>query len=123
MIYKQVRANDGSHTNLQVIIGEEGGKPVFQHFGKKVPDRVHIENGTVLSLENAPKIGADKAEYFKVVGLAVIPSVKQNKDWDKPANWTSKPLPNNWPKDGYVKGHDMTAEYQLVAPGSAGWGF
>ena len=67
MIYKQVRANDGSHTNLQVIISEEGGKPVFQHFGKKVSDRAHIENGTVLALENAANLGADKADTLKSV--------------------------------------------------------
>lgn len=123
MIYKQVRANDSSHTNLQVIIGQEGGKSVFERFGKKVPDRVHIDNGTVLALEATPIIGADKAEYFKVIGLTVIPSVKQNKNWYEPKNWTSKPLPNQWPKEGYVKGQDLTTEYQLVAPGSSGRGF
>ena len=93
MLYKQVRSNDqGKHTNLQVKIGMEGGKPVFQHYGKKVADRIHIENGSVFSVEDPPTVGADNAEYYKIL----------RKGFDQ------YELPSDWPEDAYLKGLDLT---------------
>jgi hypothetical protein len=93
MLYKQVRSNDhGNHTNLQVKIGMEKGKPVFQHFGKKVTDRIHIENGSVFSVEEKPIIGADNGEYYKIIR----------------SGFDQYELPSDWPTDAYLKGLDLT---------------
>jgi len=93
MIYKQVRSNDqSSHTNVQVKTGAEGGKPVFQHYGKKPADRIHIENGSVFSVEDKPVLGADNAEYYKVI----------RRGFDQ------YELPSDWPNDPYLKGIDLT---------------
>ena len=93
MLYKQVRSNDGgNHTNLQVKIGTEGGKPVFQHFGKKVADRIHVKNGSVFSVEDKPTIGADNTEYFKILR----------------SGFDQYDLPSEWPTNAYLKGLDLT---------------
>ena len=82
MLYKQVRADDQEpRTNVQVSIGSEGGKPVFEPYGK-THSRIIFENGSMLAVDNTPTIGADTQEYFKFQNTVEItgrPSSKSKK--------------------------------------------
>jgi len=112
MSFRQVCLKDkDKFTNLQILLGSKGEKQEFGPYGKS-NQRIHLQNGDLISVAETPMIGADTLEYYLVEHMVEIPMDITMGRGDR-ASWTLKPLPKNWPKQAYAKGIDLTTDIHI----------
>lgn len=112
MSYRQVRLNDkDKFTNLQILIGSKGEIRQFGPYGKS-NQRIHLQNGDLISVAETPLVGVDTLEYYLVEHMVEIP-MDITKGRSDQTQWTLKPLPKTWPTKAYVKGIDLTTDIHI----------